>query len=123
MGGHPSVEFTSMPIRHVKFVGCGAERCPNIFHKLKPLCDGQLLQFACGNVLIHLINLALTLVFGKTAPVKPCLHRLLNLVGKIGLFPAEPAVLVGRAAEMPVRRGARVNRLVEIEMRADAARG
>src|SRR6202171_6066626 len=49
-------------------------------------------------------------------------HRALQRVGEVGLLPREPALIVRRAAEMAVGRGPRVNRLVEIEMLADAAR-
>src|SRR6202011_1001711 len=49
-------------------------------------------------------------------------HRALQRVGEVGLLPREPALIVRRAAEMAVGRGSRVNRLVEIEMLADAAR-
>src|SRR6266436_883357 len=49
-------------------------------------------------------------------------HRALQRVGEVGLLPREPALIVRGAAEMAVGRGPRVNRLVEIEMLADAAR-
>src|ERR1700729_1529306 len=49
-------------------------------------------------------------------------HRALQRVGEVGLFPREPALIVRRTAEMTVGRGSRVDRLVEIEMLADAAR-
>src|SRR6267154_5616815 len=49
-------------------------------------------------------------------------HRALQRVGEVGLLPREPALIVRRAAEMAVGRGPRVNRLVEIEMLAYAAR-
>lgn len=49
--------------------------------------------------------------------------RALERFDEIGLLPGEAALIVGRAAEMAVGRGARVDRAVEIEMGADAARG
>src|SRR6266436_10175393 len=49
-------------------------------------------------------------------------HRALQRVGEVGLLPREPALIVRGAAEMAVGRGPRVDRLVEIEMLADAAR-
>src|SRR4051794_22547461 len=51
------------------------------------------------------------------------LNGALEHFGEVGLLPGEPALIVRRAAEMTVRRGARIDRLVEIEMLADAARG
>src|SRR5580704_2136131 len=42
---------------------------------------------------------------------------------QIGRFPGKTAVSVGRAAEMAVRGGARVNRSVKLKMFPDAARG
>src|SRR5216683_7526120 len=49
-------------------------------------------------------------------------HRALERVGEVGLLPREPALIVRGAAEVTVGRGPRVDRLVEIEMLADAAR-
>src|SRR5208282_909995 len=46
----------------------------------------------------------------------------LQLIGEIGLLPGEAAIGVGRAAEMAVGGGARVDRPVELQMGADAAR-
>src|SRR6478609_5888025 len=42
---------------------------------------------------------------------------------EVRLLPGEAALVVRRAAEMAVGRGARVDRAVEVEMAADAARG
>src|SRR3569623_1819638 len=42
---------------------------------------------------------------------------------EIGLLPGEAALVVGRTAEMTVGRGTRVDRTVQVEMGADAARG
>src|SRR4051794_18230783 len=50
------------------------------------------------------------------------LNRALERFGEIGLFPGEAALIVGGAAEMAVGRGAGVDRPVEVEMGADAAR-
>ena len=41
---------------------------------------------------------------------------------RIGLFPGEAAVRIGLAAEMAIGRGARIDRPVELQMLADAAR-
>src|SRR2546430_17487841 len=49
-------------------------------------------------------------------------HLALQHFGEVGLLPGEPAFIVRRAAEMTVGRGPRVDRPVEIEMLADAAR-
>ena len=49
-------------------------------------------------------------------------ERAAELVGDVGALPGEAAIRIGRAPEMPVGRGARVDRLVEAEMSADAAR-
>src|SRR5882757_10272657 len=49
-------------------------------------------------------------------------HGALQRLGEIGLLPGEAALIVGGAAEMAVGRSARVDRAVEIEMLADAAR-
>src|SRR5580700_7460625 len=46
-----------------------------------------------------------------------------QLLGQVGPLPREAAVVLGRAAEMAVRRGALVERPVQLEMLADAARG
>src|ERR1700712_5195478 len=51
------------------------------------------------------------------------LNRALQRLGEIGLFPRKTALIVRGAAEMAVGRGAGVDRPVEIEMGADAARG
>src|SRR6185437_7604416 len=48
--------------------------------------------------------------------------RAAQRVGEVGLLPREAAVGVGRAAEMAVGRGARIDRPVELEVLADAAR-
>ena len=45
-----------------------------------------------------------------------------KLVGKIDLFPGEAALAVRHAAEMAISGGAGVDRPVEIEMLANAAR-
>ena len=50
------------------------------------------------------------------------LHRALDRRGEVGLFPGEAAILVGRAAEMAVGRGAPVDRAVELERAADVGR-
>src|SRR3954471_7328640 len=49
-------------------------------------------------------------------------HGALQHFGEVGLLPREPAFIVRRPAEMTVGRGPRVDRPVEIEMLADAAR-
>src|SRR3569623_958961 len=49
-------------------------------------------------------------------------QRSLELLDQIGALPWEEITL-GFAAEVPVRRGLRVDRLVEPQMGADAARG
>ena len=49
-------------------------------------------------------------------------ERLLQLRRQIGLLPREAAVLVGRAAEVAVGRGAAIDRLVELERAADVGR-
>src|SRR5579875_3138180 len=46
----------------------------------------------------------------------------LQLSGKIGFFPREAAIGLRRPAEMAVSGGAHIDRLVEAEMGADAAR-
>src|SRR5437868_10508610 len=58
----------------------------------------------------------------KRGEARKKLNRALQHFGEIGLLPGEAALIVGRAAEMTVGGGARINRLVEIEMLADAAR-
>src|SRR5207245_5502325 len=50
------------------------------------------------------------------------LHRALERFDEVGLLPGEAALIVRRAAEMAVGRGARVDRPVEVEVLADAAR-
>src|SRR5512141_2151040 len=50
-------------------------------------------------------------------------HRALDRGGEVGLFPGKAAVLLGRAAEMAVGRGAPVDRSVELERAADVGRG
>src|SRR3954466_13867058 len=50
------------------------------------------------------------------------LDRALELLDEIGLLPGEAAFIVGRTAEMTVGGGAGVDRAVEVEMAADAAR-
>src|SRR5262249_44817553 len=50
-------------------------------------------------------------------------HRAANCGGEIGPFPGEAAVLVWRAAEMPVGRGALVDRSVELESATDVGGG
>src|SRR5579862_2085428 len=50
------------------------------------------------------------------------LHRGLQRRDEVDLFPAEGAVAAGLAAEMAVGRGLGVDRLVELEIVADAAR-
>src|SRR5690606_17651004 len=49
-------------------------------------------------------------------------HRALDHLGEVGLLPGESALVVRRAAEMTVGRGARIDRPVQVEMLADAAR-
>ena len=49
-------------------------------------------------------------------------NALLSCVGEVGLLPGEAAVLVRRAAEMAVGRGAAVDRPVELERAADVGR-
>src|SRR3954470_12496064 len=47
----------------------------------------------------------------------------LERLDQVGFLPGEAALVIGRTAEMAVGRGARVDRAIEIEMAADAARG
>src|SRR3981081_3764862 len=49
-------------------------------------------------------------------------HCALQRLGEVGFFPREPAFIVRCPAEMTVGGGARVDRPVEIAMRAAAAR-
>ncbi len=49
--------------------------------------------------------------------------RRLERVHKISAFPAEAAIRFGRTAEMAIGRGAFVDRLVQLQMHANAARG
>src|SRR5262249_29264876 len=49
-------------------------------------------------------------------------YRAEQRIDQIGLFPGEAAVGVGRTAEVAVRRGACIDRPIEAEMLADAAR-
>src|SRR5260370_12450032 len=58
----------------------------------------------------------------KRGEVRKKSHRALKHFGEVGLFPGEAALIVRRAAEMTIRRSPRINRPVEIEMLADAAR-
>src|SRR5258708_38719452 len=58
----------------------------------------------------------------KRGEVRKKSHRALQHFGEVGLFPGEAALIVRRAAEIAVGRGPRINRPVEIEMLADAAR-
>ena len=51
------------------------------------------------------------------------MHRAPDGIGEVGLLPGEAAVLVGRAAEVAVGRGAPVDRPVELEGAADIGRG
>src|SRR5689334_24745576 len=50
------------------------------------------------------------------------LRQTLEVLHQDGLLPREAAILVGLAAEMAVGGGAGIDRLVEVEMLADAAR-
>src|SRR3954470_7373771 len=50
-------------------------------------------------------------------------NRALERLDEVGLLPGEAALIVRRAAEMAVGRGARIDRAVEVEMGADTARG
>src|SRR5689334_16361183 len=50
------------------------------------------------------------------------LRQVLELGGDVGLLPREAAILVRLAAEMAVGGRARIDRLVEAEVRTDAAR-
>src|SRR5262249_7759484 len=58
-----------------------------------------------------------------SAPGRTSGQRRLDLGTKIDFFPGEPALIVGLPAEVPVGGRAGVNRLVEVEVPADAARG
>src|ERR1039458_7119208 len=60
--------------------------------------------------------------FAGMSGCRRSLHRAPDGVGEIGLFPGEAAVLVGRAAEMAVGRGAPVDRAAELEGAADIDR-
>src|SRR6185437_15641488 len=51
-----------------------------------------------------------------------CSERPAQLVDQVEPLPGEAAIGFGRATEMPIGRGARIDRLVEAEMGADAAR-
>ena len=51
------------------------------------------------------------------------LERRLDLRRQVGLLPGEAAILVRRAAEVAIGRGATVDRLVQLERAADVGRG
>src|SRR5882757_11088512 len=59
---------------------------------------------------------------GEHLRMTPVLNRALQRLGEIGFFPTEATLIVRGAAEMAVGRGARVDRPVEVEVGADAAR-
>ena len=58
----------------------------------------------------------------RRAPSPASLRTRPQLWHEVEPFPGEAAIGLGRAAEMAVGGGARIDRLVEAEMRADAAR-
>src|SRR5262245_60817472 len=55
-------------------------------------------------------------------PVSLC-HRRFELIEEVRLLPREPTLFVRLAAEVAIGGRARIDRLVEIEVFADAARG
>src|ERR1700730_4464966 len=60
---------------------------------------------------------------GESRDRGPELDRALQRFGEGGVLPGESALIVGGAAEMAVGRGARIDRTIEVEMLANAARG
>src|SRR4051794_13883652 len=114
----------------VKFCVSETKRAERFVAKYLPLPVRSYWERAGVRGCIHALSpwrIPLTRRFAATSPRKRgevrASERALERLDQIGLFPGEAALVVGRAAEMAVGRGACVDRTVEVEMATDAARG